>query len=48
MDDLIENKVDIVTIGQYYKTYKNHHPIERWVTPEEFENMEDWITKRIS
>ena len=37
MDDLIENKVDILTIGQYLRPTVNHHPIERWVTPEEFE-----------
>jgi lipoic acid synthetase len=37
MDDLIKNKVDILTIGQYLRPTKNHHPIERWVTPEEFE-----------
>ena len=37
MDNLIENKVDILTIGQYLRPTRNHHPIERWVTPEEFE-----------
>mgnify|MGYP001448526756 FL=1 len=37
MDDLITNKVDILTIGQYLRPTMNHHPIERWVTPEEFE-----------
>ena len=37
MDDLIKNKVDILTIGQYLRPTINHHPIERWVTPEEFE-----------
>ena len=37
MDDLIDNKVDILTIGQYLRPSRNHHPIERWVTPEEFE-----------
>ena len=37
MDDLIEHKVDILTIGQYLRPTLNHHPIERWVTPEEFE-----------
>ena len=37
MDDLIENKVDILTIGQYLRPTINHHPIERWVTPKEFE-----------
>ena len=35
MDDLIKNKVDILTIGQYLRPTRNHHPIERWVTPEE-------------
>ena len=38
MDDLIKHKVDILTIGQYLRPTPNHHPIERWVTPEEFEN----------
>jgi lipoic acid synthetase len=38
MDDLIKHKVDILTIGQYLRPTLNHHPIERWVTPEEFEN----------
>ena len=37
MDDLIKNKIDILTIGQYLRPTLNHHPIERWVTPEEFE-----------
>ena len=37
MDDLIKHKVDILTIGQYLRPTLNHHPIERWVTPEEFE-----------
>ena len=38
MDDLIAHKVDILTIGQYLRPTLNHHPIERWATPEEFEN----------
>ena len=37
LNDLAQNKVDIVTIGQYLRPTRNHHPIERWVTPEEFE-----------
>ena len=37
MDDLITNKVDILTLGQYLRPTLNHLPIERWVTPEEFE-----------
>ena len=37
MDDLVKNKVDILTIGQYLRPTINHHPIDRWVSPEEFE-----------
>ena len=37
LNDLAQNNVDIVTIGQYLRPTRNHHPIERWVTPEEFE-----------
>ena len=37
LNDLAKNKVDIVTIGQYLRPTRNHHPIERWVTPEEFD-----------
>ena len=36
MDDLIANEVDILTIGQYLRPTRHHHPIERWVTPQEF------------
>ena len=41
MDDLIDNKVDILTIGQYLRPTMNHHPIERWVTPEEFDKYRE-------
>jgi len=41
MDDLIKHKVDILTIGQYLRPTLNHHPIERWVTPEEFERYRE-------
>lgn len=38
MKDLRENKVDILTLGQYLQPTKNHLPVERWVHPDEFEN----------
>ena len=38
---LIANKVDILTIGQYLRPTLNHLPIERWVTPEEFETYRE-------
>ena len=41
MDDLIANKVDILTIGQYLRQTLNNLPIERWVTPEEFETYRE-------
>ena len=36
-EDLRHHNVDIVTLGQYLRPTLNHHPIDRWVTPEEFE-----------
>jgi lipoic acid synthetase len=36
MDDLLEKKVDILTLGQYLQPTKNHLPIARYVTPETF------------
>jgi lipoic acid synthetase len=37
MDDLRAAKVDILTFGQYLQPTAHHLPIERYVTPEEFE-----------
>ena len=41
MDDLIKHQVDILTLGQYLRPTLNHLPIERWVTPEEFNRYRD-------
>jgi len=41
MDDLIANKVDILTLGQYLRPTLNHLPVERWVTPQEFDRYRD-------
>lgn len=38
-DDLRAIGVDIVTLGQYLRPTKNHLPVERYVTPEEFEEL---------
>lgn len=35
--DLRETGVDILTIGQYLQPTKEHAELDRWVTPEEFE-----------
>ena len=37
MHDLRENNVDILTLGQYLRPTPNHLPVERYVTPEQFE-----------
>ena len=41
MDDLLQHKVDILTLGQYLRPTLNHLPIERWVTPEDFERYRE-------
>jgi lipoyl synthase len=38
MDDLRAAAVDFLTIGQYLQPTPKHHPIDRFVTPEEFES----------
>jgi lipoyl synthase len=39
MDDLRAIGVDIVTFGQYLRPTVNHLPVERFVTPEEFQEL---------
>ncbi|MBA2655641.1 MAG: lipoyl synthase [Tatlockia sp.] len=36
MDELRQQKVDILTLGQYLQPTKNHLPVARYVTPERF------------
>lgn len=40
--DLRESQVDIITIGQYLQPSSRHAPIDRWVTPEEFEHWKQF------
>jgi lipoic acid synthetase len=40
MDDLRAANVDFLTIGQYLQPTKKHHPIARFVTPDEFKAYE--------
>lgn len=42
MDDIRAAGVDILTLGQYLRPTLNHLPIERWVTPDEFERYREW------
>jgi lipoic acid synthetase len=36
MDDLRAADVDFVTLGQYLQPTPKHHPVDRFVTPDEF------------
>ena len=38
MDDLRAAKVDFLTLGQYLQPTKKHAPVDRYITPEEFES----------
>jgi lipoic acid synthetase len=40
MDDLRAADVDFLTIGQYLQPTRKHHPVERFVPPEEFRAYE--------
>jgi lipoic acid synthetase len=42
MDDARAVGVDILTLGQYLQPTTHHLPVERWVTPEEFERYREW------
>lgn len=37
MDDLRRHRVDVLTLGQYLQPTRHHHPIARYVHPDEFE-----------
>jgi lipoyl synthase len=39
MDDLRSADVDFLTIGQYLQPTPKHHPIDRFVSPEEFKDL---------
>jgi lipoic acid synthetase len=40
MRSLREHDVNMVTIGQYLQPSRHHHPVVRFVTPDEFEDLE--------
>jgi lipoic acid synthetase len=40
MDDFRSAQVDFLTIGQYLQPSKKHHPVKRFVTPDEFKSYE--------
>ena len=46
MDDLRSADVDFITIGQYLQPTRKHHPVIRFVTPEEFTSFESVATAK--
>ena len=36
MQDCVDHKVDVLTIGQYMQPTKMHHPVIEWVHPDQF------------
>ncbi len=46
MDDCRKHQVDVLTLGQYLQPTRNHYPIDRYVTPEEFERYREWGLSR--
>lgn len=41
MQDLRDHDVDMITIGQYLQPTAHHHPVKRYWTPEEFDELRD-------
>ncbi len=41
MDDLRSADVDVLTIGQYLQPTKNHLPVQRYISPEEFNELKN-------
>jgi lipoic acid synthetase len=40
MRHLRDHQVDMLTVGQYLQPSKFHHPVVRYVTPDEFKEIE--------
>jgi lipoic acid synthetase len=41
LQDLVEAGCELLTITQYLRPTPRHHPVERWVKPEEFVQLRD-------
>jgi lipoyl synthase len=46
LDDIRAANVDIITLGQYLQPTRNHLPIERWVTPQDFARYRESALRR--
>ena len=46
MDDMRAAGIDFMTIGQYLQPTPKHAPVDRWVTPEEFADLEKMAKRK--
>jgi lipoic acid synthetase len=46
MDDLRAHQIDVLTLGQYLQPTKHHLQVERFVSPDEFEQYRQWGLER--
>ena len=46
MDDILATGCDILTIGQYLQPSPKHHPLARYVTPEEFARYKETALRK--
>lgn len=42
IEDVRNANVDVITLGQYLQPTKNHLPVKKFITPEEFEEYGDF------
>ena len=40
--DMRAHDIDMITLGQYLQPSRDHHPVERFVTPAEFDELRDY------
>jgi lipoyl synthase len=45
MVDLRAAQVDVLTLGQYLRPTPNHLSVERFVTPQQFDDYREWALK---
>lgn len=45
LQDLLDAGCDLITITQYLRPSSRHHPVSRWVKPEEFVELAEYATK---
>lgn len=46
MDDLRESGCDLLTLGQYLAPSKIHHPVVKYIPPEEFDRLKELALKK--